>query len=555
MDHRRFAHYKCIIVLGTIGAALCLFIYGANAHNGLIQEMGSAQLLPPSSKLEHFGIRRLLEGETARNFMRLRLMHRHELESLDRPHFVTAGDRIIDFIQVDQMRVMGFLASIHKDHAYTTSTSCENASHSSSLDRHLAPSLSTNDAAVRSLPSSSLGNPSHGPLSQTPRKKHEDFKGRVISGASFPGNIGQYFVEFSVGTPEQRVLFITDTGSDLIWVPCSLCEACVSQSKNSPSSSSFFPKASSTFIPITCSSQECGFVPPPLDATCNERSPTNCTYTYVYTDLSQTTGIFAYDTLAMRSSSKGLTMKIKNVAFGCGTNNAGPSITKVGGVMGLGQGPISFPSQVGHMYGNKFSYCFTSFFHRNSTSTLVFGDDRAGAKLTSPLQFTPFIPSPIVETFYHLQIQEIKLDKEHLSINSSIFEIDKQGSGGVIIDSGTTLTFFLEPAYDVIFQAFKKKIHYPLAPPTAGLHLCYNVSKIDKPRFPRISIIFKGGAIFRPPSRNYFLSPTHEIKCLGFMGSSGLSVLGNLIQQNYYVEYDRFNNQLGFAKASCSTGF
>eukprot|EP00250_Pteridium_aquilinum_P008691 c18139_g1_i1 orf=103-1776(+) len=557
MDHSRLINTDFIRVLGAIGAALILFLsdYAASAHDGHIRDMGSAQLLPSSPiSQEHFGIRGMQqEGERSRNSVKMRLVHRHELESQDTQHFSTPRDRILDFIRMDQVRVKGFFPSLNKDKdpAYTISASSKKPPLYPSPGKDPAPSLSPPKGASPPPTSSS-----------SQHKKYEELEGRVISGASFPGNTGQYFVEFFVGTPGQRFLFITDTGSDLIWVPCSLCKSCVSPSNMSspsssssslPSSPSFFPEASSTFTPVTCSSEVCTFVPPPLGATCNERSPTNCTYAYVYNDLSQTAGIFAYDTISMRSSS-GSTIKIKNVGFGCGTNNAGPSITKVGGVMGLGKGPISFSSQVGHMYG-KFSYCFTRFFRRKAKSALVFGDDIVGAKLASSLQYTPFARNPVVDTFYHLQIEEIKVDGKALPIKSSVFEIDEQGNGGVVIDSGTTLTFFVKPAYNVILEAFKKGVHYPLAPPTAGLPLCYNVSNIDKPRFPRISIIFKGGAIFRPPPRNYFLSPEHEIRCLGFMGSSGATVLGNLIQQNYYVEYDRLNNQLGFAKANCSTGF
>lgn len=521
------AHCKYMRVLSTIaGAALCLLLLSAHSTSNYahVQEVSSAQLFPPSSKHPQSGSR---DGEApARNPLRLPLLHRHQTHT---PHISTVSDRIVDIIRMDRMRVMGFSTSFHNHPTHIPSAS---------------PALGTVDLVPTECAKGSVAHTQH-------RKKQRNFEGKIISGASLAGNIGQYFVEFFVGTPGQRLLFITDTGSDLIWVQCA-------SQLSMPSASSFFPEASSTFNPIMCASEECGLVPPPLNAaTCNERSPTSCTYAYVYTDLSQTTGTFVYDTIAMESaaSSRGSTMQITNVAFGCGMNNSGPSITNVAGVMGLGQGPLSFASQIGHIYGNKFSYCFTSFFHRKSTSSLVFGDDRVGARLQSPLQFAPLVSSPVADTFYHLQIEEMKVDKKPLAINSSIFSIDEEGNGGVVIDSGTTLTFFLKPAYDAIVKAFKKKVHYPLAPPTAGLHVCYNVSRIAKPRFPRIAIIFKGGAIFRPPSRNYFLSPTRGIKCLGIMGGLGMSVLGNLIQQNYYVEYDRLNNQLGFAKANCSTSF
>lgn len=478
----------------------------------------SKSLLIPGPQLE--SRRKLQAHERAGNSLQLRLLHRNALESPVRKEFASREEEIIEIVAFDDTRIKGFHASL-------------------ASAKHRMSAFLTNVDAPSPSPSSVIASPA-------------EFQGKLVSGASLPGNLGQYFVEFYVGTPGQRFLFIADTGSDLVWVPCSLCKKC---DRNANSGAVFSAEESSTFLPISCTSQECEMVPPPASgATCNIQSPTSCTYEYVYSDQSDTIGVFAYDTVTM-SSSSGSNVEIKNVAFGCGINNTGPSVTTVGGVIGLGQGPISFPTQVGYMFGSKFSYCFRSFFRLRSSSMLVFGNDLVGTKLRHPLQYTPLLQNPSSETFYYVQIEALRVGGKVLSIPASVWAIDSQGNGGAVIDSGTTLTFFSEPAYSMILAAFKSEIRYRVAPSTAQLDLCYNLSGIQNPKFPKLSILFRGNAVFRPPTNNYILNPVNDIWCLGILGSSprlGISVLGNLLQQNFYIEYDRLNNRLGFAKAYCS---
>ena len=348
-----------------------------------------------------------------------------------------------------------------------------------------------------------------------------EIHGNLFSGASFPGNIGQYFVELYLGNPEKPYFFIIDTGSDVMWIPCSLCQdnnsnsnsnsnnnnnnstkdnntnandsnaSCV-EAKNS--SSVFMAKRSSTFDLISCPSDTCYYVPPPQGTpACRANSPSVCTYSYGYSDGSHTRGVFAYDTVRMLASKSKLGsqyetrhfVELGKVAFGCGTDNFRPgSVESVGGVLGLGLGPISFSSQLGgnNIYGHKFSYCFPSFFHTaNLTSVITFGEDLVASNLKVPIQYTPFIENPYSRGLYYVSIDSMRINGVNLPIPPDVWSIDKNGKGGAIIDSGTTLSFFRAGAYDVIVDAVKKAINYPLALPTAGLPLCYNVSGIFAP--------------------------------------------------------------------------
>jgi ABC-type tungstate transport system permease subunit len=50
------------------------------------------------------------------------------------------------------------------------------------------------------------------------------------------------------------------------------------------------------------------------------------------------------------------------------------------------------------------------------------------------------------------------VDGEVLKIPEETWHLSEESSGCTIIDSGTTLTYFAEPAYEIIKEAVMKKI-------------------------------------------------------------------------------------------------
>ncbi|CAM6125593.1 unnamed protein product [Calypogeia fissa] len=381
------------------------------------------------------------------------------------------------------------------------------------------------------------------------------FVSPVVSGSGLGS--GQYFIDFYVGTPPQKFSLIADTGSDVIWLQCTPCISCYSQI-----GPLFNPKDSSTYNALTCTSAECQFVPPPSNATCDPKNPGVCDYAYGYSDGSETIGNFATETATMNVSKSGKTVKIDNVAFGCGLENSGPSLTAAGGIIGLGQGPLSFPSQIGSYFGNQFSYCLVNYLDAPTiSSTLVFGN--AGYKSKQQIQSTPFITNQFVPSLYYVGIQCVLVGGNRLPILSQLFQIDALGVGGSIVDSGTTLTVFLQPAYLIILNAFMSQITcYPRVPPEQGLDFCFDTSSAgtgDKiSHLPSLSIAFDSGAVFNPPNENIYVpvgsaGNTYCLAMAGSVGPFGYNVLGNLIQQNFEITYDRQSQLFSFAPAQCSS--
>ncbi|WCJ24621.1 Eukaryotic aspartyl protease family protein [Euphorbia peplus] len=379
-------------------------------------------------------------------------------------------------------------------------------------------------------------------------------KSPVISGA-YSGS-GQYFVSLQIGSPPQEILLVADTGSDLVWVKCSACNNCSSHLPGSV----FLPRHSSSFSPIHCYDSKCKLVPHPRHNPCNHtRLHSSCRFQYSYADGSTTTGFFSQETATLNSTSGPLKL-LNTLAFGCGFKISGPSLTgpsfgDAHGVMGLGRSPISFSSQLGHRFrNNKFSYCLIDYnLSPPPTSFLIIG----GA-VSNKTNFTPLLVNPSSPTFYFISIKSVWVNNVRLKINPSVWSIDDSGNGGTIIDSGTTLSFVALPAYVAILTAFKRKVKLPRLSPaelTPGFDLCVNVSGVSKPVLPRLRFRLAGGAMFSPPARNYFIETGDGIKCLAIQAANsvgGFSVIGNLMQQGYLLDFDRDRSRLGFSRTGCA---
>ncbi|KAK4749832.1 hypothetical protein SAY87_027281 [Trapa incisa] len=375
----------------------------------------------------------------------------------------------------------------------------------------------------------------------------------VVSGLTLGSH--EYFMDVFIGTPPKHFLLILDTGSDINWIQCVPCYDCFEQ--NGPH---YDPKNSSSFKNITCRDRRCGMVTSPHPPQPCKDDGQTCPYFYSYSDNSNTTGDFSVETFTLNltaNDGKPRYRRVENVMFGCGHWNRG-LFQGAAGVMGLGRGPLSFSSQLQSLYGHSFSYCLVD---RNSnasvSSKLIFGEDKE--LLSHPnLNFTSFLAGKKNpdDSFYYVQIKWIFVDGEALDIPKETWERSEDGSGGTIIDSGTTLTYFAEPASTIIKEAFARKVgnKYPLVD-NEYFYPCYNVSGVDKMELPEFGMEFADGAVWNFPVENYFIDIQEEHAfCLVLMGTakSSFSIIGNYQQQNFHILYDTKRWRLGYAPMKCA---
>ncbi|CAI9108727.1 OLC1v1008404C1 [Oldenlandia corymbosa var. corymbosa] len=345
---------------------------------------------------------------------------------------------------------------------------------------------------------------------------------------------GEFLMEIGIGTPTTTYSAILDTGSDLIWTQCKPCTQCFDQT-----TPIFDPKKSSTYSSISCSSDLCRALPM---SSCGSDG---CEYLYSYGDYSSTQGIMGKETFSFGDVS------VPNIGFGCGEDNQGSGFSQGAGLVGLGRGPLSLVSQLDEP---KFSYCLTSI-DDTKTSTLLMGS-LAGLNKTgnSAVQTTPLVVNPSQPSFYYLSLQGITVGDTKLPIKKSAFALKSDGSGGMIIDSGTTITYLEESAFDEVKKAFTSEMNLPVDNSgTAGLDLCFKLpsgaTNIDVPKL----IFHFDGADVDLPAENYIIADSGVgLACLAMGSSSGMSIFGNVQQQNYLLLHDLKKETLSFLPTQCN---
>ncbi|XP_022861939.1 aspartic proteinase NANA, chloroplast-like [Olea europaea var. sylvestris] len=374
------------------------------------------------------------------------------------------------------------------------------------------------------------------------------------SGADF--GTGQYFVSFSVGSPAQRFVLIADTGSDLTWMNCKYrCHGAQCR-KKTRKRRVFRADHSSSFDTVPCSSRMCKIELASLFSLTRCPSPhTPCAYDYRYLDGSAALGIFANETVTfgLTNGTKG---RIHNVLVGCSESSTGQSFQEADGVMGLGYSNYSFALKAAEKFGGKFSYCLVDHLSpQNVSSYLIFGSHKTEYSITTHYRMRQTeLVLGVVNPFYAVNIKGISLGSIMLKIPAEVWNVN--GGGGVILDSGSSLTFLTQPAYQPVMAALKLSLinFTTLNLDIPQLEFCVNSTGFDESLVPRLVFHFADGARFEPPVKSYVIDVAPGVKCLGFVRSTwpGASVIGNIMQQNHIWEFDLANNRLSFGSSSCT---
>ncbi|KAB5527208.1 hypothetical protein DKX38_021055 [Salix brachista] len=365
------------------------------------------------------------------------------------------------------------------------------------------------------------------------RARGPGFSSSVVSGLA--QGSGEYFTRLGVGTPVKYVYMVLDTGSDIVWIQCAPCKKCYSQTDPV-----FDPTKSSSFANIPCVSPMCRRLDSPGCSTKKQI----CLYQVSYGDGSFTVGEFSTETLTFRGT------RVGRVMLGCGHDNEGLFVGAAG-LLGLGRGGLSFPSQTGRLFNRKFYYCLVDRSASSKPSSMVFGD----SAISRTAQFTPMLSNPKVETFYYVELLGISVGGTRVSgISPSLFKLDSTGNGGVIIDSGTSVTRLTRPAYVALRDAFRAGAsNLKQGPEFSLFDTCFDLSGKTEVKVPTVVLHFRGADVSLPAS-NYLIPVDNSGSfCFAFAGTmSGLSIIGNIQQQGFRVVYDLAASRVGFAPRGCA---
>ncbi|KAL4578919.1 hypothetical protein LXL04_015051 [Taraxacum kok-saghyz] len=354
----------------------------------------------------------------------------------------------------------------------------------------------------------------------------EDLSTPVSSGIS--QGSGEYFARVGLGTPVQLYYMVIDTGSDINWLQCQPCSDCYQQTDPI-----FNPSASTSYSTLSCSSQQCSS----LEITACRSEV--CLYQVSYGDGSFTVGDFVTETVTFGKSGS-----VPKVAMGCGHDNEGLFVG-AGGLLALGGGPLSLPSQI---KSTSFSYCLVDR-DSKSSSTLEFNTAAPANSVTAPL-----LRNPRVKTYLYVGMTGITVGGRALSIPPSIFAVDATGRGGVIVDSGTAVTRLQSQAYNSLRDAFTRQARN--LKPTDGFSLfdtCFDFSQMTRVAVPTVGFTFTGGKTLSLKPENYLIPVDSRGKfCLAFAPTdSSLSIIGNVQQQGTRVGYDLTKSVVSFSPNNC----
>ncbi|KAG0514077.1 hypothetical protein BDA96_10G158700 [Sorghum bicolor] len=285
----------------------------------------------------------------------------------------------------------------------------------------------------------------------------------------------EFVVTVGFGSPAQNYTLSIDTGSDVSWIQCLPCSGhCYKQ--HDPV---FDPTKSATYSAVPCGHPQCAAA----GGKCSNSG--TCLYKVTYGDGSSTAGVLSHETLSLSS-----TRDLPGFAFGCGQTNLG-EFGGVDGLVGLGRGALSLPSQAAATFGATFSYCLPSYdtthgyLTMGSTTPAASNDD-------DDVQYTAMIQKEDYPSLYFVEVVSIDIGGYILPVPPTVFTRD-----GTLFDSGTILTYLPPEAYASLRDRFKFTMtQYKPAPAYDPFDTCYDFTGHNAIFMPAVAFKFSDGAVF-----------------------------------------------------------
>ncbi|KAG8363700.1 hypothetical protein BUALT_Bualt19G0049700 [Buddleja alternifolia] len=345
-------------------------------------------------------------------------------------------------------------------------------------------------------------------------------------------NIGNYVLRAKIGTPGQLMFMVLDTSNDAAWIPCNGCAGC--------SSTMFAPNTSSTYKSLDCSVPECTQV---SGVSCPTVGSGSCLFNRSYGGDSTFSATLSRDTLTLGND------VIPNYAFGCVNSVSGRSLPPQG-LLGLGRGSMSLPSQSGSLYSGVFSYClpsFKSYYFSGSLKLGPLGQPKA-------IKTTPLLRNPHRPSLYYVNLTGISVGRVNVHIAPELLAFDPSTGAGTIIDSGTVITRFVQPVYNAIRDEFKKQVTGPFSS-LGAFDTCFAATNEEVA--PSITLHFTELDLKLPTENSLIHSSSGSLACLAMAAApsnvnSVLNVIANLQQQNLRILFDSVNSRLGIARELCN---
>lgn len=155
-----------------------------------------------------------------------------------------------------------------------------------------------------------------------------------------------------------------------------------------------------------------------------------------------------------------------------------------------------------------------------------------------------------------MNLESIALNGQTLAISPQVFETSS--NRGTIVDSGTTLAYLAEEAYEIFVNAISQAVSQNVRLLVARGNLCYLTTSSVGDIFPTVSLNFAGGATMVLRGEEYLIQQNSiggaAVWCMGFqkISGQGLTILGDLVLKDKIIVYDLAGQRIGWASYDCS---
>ncbi|XP_052195023.1 aspartic proteinase PCS1 [Diospyros lotus] len=422
-----------------------------------------------------------------------------------------------------------------------------------SLSTFAAPETALNNSVSFSFPLTSVRLSSSTFLSSSLLASTSPAAKRVPSSKPSPHNYRSVFkysmaliVSLPIGTPPQTQQMVLDTGSQLSWIQCH-------PKRRPPPTASFDPSLSSSFSVLPCNHPICKPRVPDftLPTSCDQNRL--CHYSYFYAD-----GTLAEGNLVREKFTFSPSQSTPPLTLGCATDSSGSQ-----GILGMNLGRLSFASQAKI---SKFSYCVPPRQTRNGvppTGGFYLGPNpnSHAFRYVNLLTFPQSRRMPNLDPLaFTLPMVGIRIGAKRLNISASAFRPSAGGAGQTMIDSGSEFTYLVDEAYSKVRDEIVK-----LAGPKlkkgyvyeGALDMCFEGDAAATGwSIGDLVFEFEKGAEIVVERERVLVDVGGGVHCLGIGRSDSLAVpsniIGNIHQQDLWVEYDLTGRRVGFGKADCS---
>ncbi|XP_022988958.1 aspartic proteinase CDR1-like [Cucurbita maxima] len=295
--------------------------------------------------------------------------------------------------------------------------------------------------------------------------------------------------------------------------------------------SQFYPKKSSSFSHVPCTSDTCKSVD---DAFCGEQG--SCDYSFAYADHTYSKGEFGTDTITIGSMSV-------NMLIGCG-HESGGGFGNTSGVIGLGGNDLSIVTQMSKKSAVswKFSYCLPSV-SSQGRGKINFGEN---AVVSGPGVVSTLLDPSMM---YQMSLEAISVGNERHAADISV------ATDNMIIDSGTTLTYIPKVIHGGVVSLMAKIIGSKrVNDPGNVFALCYS-SDGDGVNIQTVTTHFAGGVNVELSNENMFITVADGVSGLMFkplMEINSVGIWGNIAQANFLIGYDLEKKSLSFKLTVCA---